>query len=215
MIEGIPCKEFSKTHASNYTLDKEYTNFIYMLKGSMIHFTIDSDVDTQVWIFSDYDSADAYSGDKDIYRCSHYPPGAFCFEAGDYSNQTFDYTIERPSYYFIRFRRPSKISWKFDITYYNYETLVSSGYKPEATLSADPQTIHLHPQPFRYMPSCVLLYIEDDSCPEYAEPQVTSMKRRQDVLVFPGALLLAAISAIVVPSILYCLRVYRTRYRTL
>ena len=214
-IIRMPCLELVERYTHTIPWDNPEPDFVYLLPGSSINFVIPASADTDVWVFSDSATANDYSRNPGSYSCNHPPPDvdAFCFKTRDH-NGTFQHNIAKAAYYFIRCPVQFSIGWSFDRVLYNLEDL-SRDFKPDINVSSLGRVAQLN-KPFQFSKSCVLLHVNLRSCgsPGNGRLQVMEVKRRQDILLFPGLLLALSLTAVAIIHCIHCACVYRWKRGT-
>ena len=214
VIPDLSCKKLSSMYTYNHTIETKYEReFFYLLPGSVIHFNISEDADMDVWVFADYDSYSNALYSPELYDCNNPSSNALCFKTGEHPG-TYEYKVTKASFYFLVPEHFDGISWHFDVIAYNY-TKLTSVYTPQAVLSGSPETIQLVGEgDYTINPVCVIMQLEDYACPsKHGTLTVTDIKRRQDVLLYPGLLLLLATLSAVITVTVHCAHIWRQSAR--
>ena len=179
-IQDQDCRTLPTLNTS-YVDPYDLADFIYMLPGSTIHFTVNPDTRGEVWVFSDYDTANEFGTDPSHFDCHSPPSGAYCFEAGDHPGK-YPYCITQPAYYFIRphLLNGAIVDWYFNRTVYDRDAIMK--YPNIGVLTQVPTTIYF---PFPYKKSCILVDIPALPC--YSGKMLASNAVRQDeYLIYPA-----------------------------
>ena len=184
IIKNIDC-----SNLPNVTTDfvTSQVNFVYMRPGSTMNFTVTSTAATQVWILPDYRYYEYIDNQKD-FNCQHPPSGAHCFEASEYRNKSYLYSVTQPAYYYIRNYQSSITSISYNRVLFNVTAVLhlASSYK----LSASQFTTISFRKLFSFEKTCVLLNIPSNpSYPSDIAVLVSNVARGEDVLVFPAVVL--------------------------
>ena len=173
----------------------DQADFIYMLPGSTIHFTITSDTGGQIWVFSDYPTLNRYSTNPSHFDCHSPPSGAFCLEAEEHPGN-YPHAITKPAYYFITFSSVSTakgVQWYFNRIIFDIER-ISNQYHDIGLLTPDYTVIYF---PFPYKKSCVLVNFPTGEC-NYAKIQAAYAVRQELYLIFPAILLVICVITLIV-----------------
>ena len=194
LIPDQDCNGLPKQLKANYTNPYDNGDFIYMLPGSAIHFSVNPGTSGQVWVFSDYDSVQAFQGMPTAFSCRNPSPGSFCFEAEEHPGP-FPHTVTQAANYFIRFYPINLrgVDWYFNRSTYNFDR-ISNKYESTATLTQVPHTLYF---PHSYENSCVLLHIPERSC-NYGEMLVSDATRRVDPQIYAAIGLVICIVILII-----------------
>ena len=194
-IQNQDCRSLP-TLSTSYVDPYDKVDFIYMLPGSIIHFTVNSDASGQIWVFSDYATYDQFSNDHSHFDC-HYPPsGACCIEAGEHPGK-YSHVITRPAYYFIGFSPDSTakgVQRYFNRTIFDINAISNQYQDDTEVLTKDYTLIYF---PFPYTKSCVLANFPPEQC-DYAQIQATNAKRQELYLIFPAIPLVICVIILIV-----------------
>ena len=218
-IIQMPCRRLRlmERYTYNYTIGGDIIgpDYVYVLPGSSISFNLSASANSDVWLFFDSKTANDYLSNR--YDCNNPPPGikGYCFNSGDHNGTHQVFNVTKAAYYFIRcsigtgYCYREGIKWSFVRVLYNFEEL-SHDFQLEANISSFlGRVIHLN-RPFHFSKSCILLHINALlSCGSSGHLQATDVKRRKDILLFPGLLLALSLIALVVCICFVC--VYRRR----
>ena len=172
-------------------------DFIYMLPGSTIHFTITPSTSGQIWIFSDYPTLNRYSIDHSHFDCLSPPSGAFCIEAQDHPGN-YPHAITQPAYYFITFSSVSTakgVQWHINRTIFDIERISNQYHDIYIGLLTPDYTLIYFP--FPYKKSCVLVNFPTGKC-IYAKIQAANAERQELYLIFPAIPLVICVIILIV-----------------
>ena len=193
----LPCNQVQVNFTENYS-NSGNENFIYCLMNSSFVFTHTSSHAADGFVFDDYDQAQSYNG----YNCSDAPDGVDCVH--------FDYEVNLPTvqnvtielppyvgkYYFVQKSYPTI---KFRVNRYSvqYSDRYKHKYfkgtlskKESISLSISPE---FHPWRFTNRLDCLLLNVTHQDCSgssTHYQYVSVSPKRRYDILLWPGIVLL-------------------------
>ena len=182
-VQDQDCRSLPTLNTS-YVDPNDKADNIYMLPGSVIHFTGNPNTQGEVWVFSDYDTANEFVKDQSHFDCHSPPSGAYCFEAGDHPGK-YPYYIPQPAYYFIHPHLfEGNINWYFHRKIYNRDAIME--YPNIGILTQIPRTIYF---PFPYKKSCILVDIPALSPCDSAIIHATNAVRQNGYLIFPGTFL--------------------------
>ena len=123
-IQDQDCHSLPTLH-TDYTEYNDGSDYIYMLPGSVIHFTVDPSGSGQIWIFSNYETFQNFHNAPShfVNDCLNPPSGADCFLAEDHRGK-YPYTITKPAYYFIDFHSLNgNVDWKYNRTIFDIEAI--------------------------------------------------------------------------------------------
>ena len=191
---------------TSYVDSYDKADYIYMLPGSVIDFTINSDAQGEVWVFSDYDTLHEFNEDHPRFDCHQPPPGAYCFEAENHPG-TYPYYIQQPAYYSIRLPLfNGKINWYFHRVFYDRDAITK--YPNIGVLTPVPITLHF---PFPYKMGCILVDFPAGSPCNSGVVKASNAIRQQHYLIFPGILLGAGFIILIVLTIVHVLYCYCRR----
>ena len=196
-IQDQDCRTLPTLNTSYFHPDDK-ADFIYMLPGSVIHFTVDSE-SGQIWVFSDYNTFNDFNKD-----CSHFvsdccnpPSGSDCFLAKEHSGN-YAYTIKKPAYYFIvLYSLNGNVTWKYNRTIFDIEAITDK-YPNSVTLTQAYNTISF---PFPYKKSCILLNVPATAemcCSCSSKVLATNAVRQEDYLIFPAIPLVVCVIILIV-----------------
>ena len=177
-IQDQDCRTLPTLNTS-YVDPNDKADFIYMLPGSVIHFTVNSGTSGQVWVLSDYDSASTF-GIKPP-DCFHPQPGTYCFQAAEHPGN-YLHTIKQPANYFIRFYPKSTdrgVNWYFNRTIFNIEAI--DQHYNSVPLTQVPTAFFF---PFPYKTSCILLDVPALSPCYSGKLLATNVSRQNWYLIF-------------------------------
>ena len=196
-IQDQDCRSLPTLNTS-YVDPSDHSDFIYMLPGSVIHFTVNPDTQGEVWVFSDYDTANEFVKDQSRFDCHSPPSGAYCFEAEDHPGK-YPYYIQQPAYYFIypRLLNGAIVDWYFHRTIYDRDAIMK--YTNIGILTKVPTTIYF---PFPYKKSCILVDIPAGMC--YSGKILAINAVRQDEYLIFLAIPLVICVILVVGVYVYC-----------
>lgn len=219
VIDGTSCVEFRQSHAyTRVDVNSSTVDNIYLLKGSNVVFTTTAGATSEVWIFSNSETANKYSNDHDGFNCDQHPSS--CFKSSKYVQGHYPFPVQESSYYYLRFSdnlsAAAHIKWTYNISYYDYTTLRRK-YTPRLTLTSEPRALHLGPY-FHYRTSCILVHMLQPSSryrSKCGKLKVEGLMRRQDVLVYPASLLLVAIVFLTIVIVIHCKCYCNWRYSAL
>ena len=177
-IQDQDCRTL-RTLNTSYVDPNDKVDNIYMLPGSVIHFTVNPGTSGQIWVLSDYDSASTF-GIKPP-DCFQPPPGAYCFQAAEHPGN-YLYTIKQPANYFIRFYPKSTardVKWYFNRTIFDIEAI--DQHYNGVPLTQVPTVLSF---PFPYKTSCILLDIPALSRCYSGKLLATNVLRQNWYLIF-------------------------------
>ena len=203
-IQDQDCRTL-RTLNTSYVDPNDKVDNIYMLPGSVIHFTVNPGTSGQIWVLSDYDSTNTF-GIKPP-DCFQPPPGAYCFQAAEHPGN-YLYTIKQPANYFIRFYPKSTardVKWYFNRTIFDIEAI--DQHYNGVPLTQVPTILFF---PFPYKTSCNLLDVPAQSQCYSGKLLATNVVRQYDYLIFPAIpLFIGVIILIVLAGVHACCR-FRT-----
>lgn len=194
-IQDEDCRALPTLH-TDYTDINDGSDSIYMLPGSVIHFTVHPSGSGQIWIFADYNTFCKFTEDPSLFvnDCHNPPSGADCLLAEEHRGN-YPYTITRPAYYFINIDFVNgNITWKYNRTIFDIEAITQK-YPNSVTLTQIYKTISF---PFPYKKSCILLKVPADMCYRCSEIRVTNAIRQENYLIFPAILLVVCVMILIV-----------------
>ena len=200
-------------------LHENFDTLIYMLPTSVIYFNIPENSKTLLWIFSDNDLYLQYLDQPQQFDCAAVPPKSVCVNTSQHFG-SFQYNVTNAGYISIACDDAGTFSpcfseglrWYFERYLYNYREIVSQ-YEPVATLNErrGSKVIHFNSL-FNFQPFCVLLHIDADSCtsPPHEKWNVLNVRKREDILLFPGIISLIFISFIPCLAVFHWVRTKRS-----
>ena len=187
---------------TNYVVPYDRVNNIYMLPGSIIHFSVNPGASGEIWVLSGLESNLAYSKHPTSFDCHQPPSGAYCFEAEDHPGQ-YPYYVTQPDFYYLQFRPQviQGVDWDFNRTIFDIMAIADK-YQSITTLTQDYYTIVFS---FPYKKSCILLHIPPLTC-ECEEMMAANAVRQDEYLIFPAipTFVCTIILVVVVGVCVYC-----------
>ena len=191
-IQDQDCRSLPTLNTS-YVDPNDPADNIYMLPGSVIHFTVNSGTSGQIWVLSDYDSANTF-GVKPP-DCFHPQPGAYCFQAAEHPGN-YLHSIKQPANYFIRFypiNTARDVKWYFNRTIFDIEAI--DQHYNGVPLTNVPTLFYF---PFPYKTSCILLDVPAQSPYYSGKVLATNVVRQNGYLIFPAIFLFTGVIILIV-----------------
>ena len=200
-------------------LHESFDTHIYMLPTSVIYFNIPENSNALLWIFLEDDLYLQYLTQPQQFDCATAPPKSVCVNTSRQFG-SFQYDVTNAGYISIACDDNGQfypcfskgLRWYFERYLYDYGKIASQ-YEPVATLNErrGSEVIHFNSL-FNFQPFCVLLHIDADSCtsPPYEKWKALSVRRREDILLFPAIIFLIFVSFIPCLAIFHCVRTRRS-----
>ena len=208
IIEGIQCHDLPR-NVSEQTNPLLTLYYAYLLPGSVVNITVADTItnsEVQVWALNSEGWQLTDMG-RNLGSCNDPPPGTSCFLASSKVGQTIQQEIEKADFYFYFITNISSLSdvyFTYVAEQYLYNlTEIRKLFSPTetATIRDRSQTVTISPTFDFQRRKCIML---SSLCPSTQSHTVIirNLKRRMDVLIFPGVIGIIAFLLLVASLVL-------------